>query len=215
MALLIVVANMFHRTYDVGRALFLAAAAMSFWNPMIVFNMSFQLSFLATFALVFVTPLVLNRYERLIEKLPQRFGIREIIVSSLVIELFLLPLILYAIGDTSVIAVISNVLILPMLPIAMLTGFVAVMMTIIYPLIALPAVAVAYLSLGYILFVAQILGTIPFALVTIPMPLWCMIVCYVLLAWWYIYLIKNKGEEGDDKITNAIERFSFINLKKE
>lgn len=207
-------ATLIVRTYDIGRALFIAAGVMIIYDPMIVFNMSFQLSFLATFALVFVTPLVLKFYETRIEKLPQRFGIREIIVSSLTIELFLLPLILYAIGETSVIALISNVFILPMLPIAMLTGFIAVMISIIHPLLALPVIALAYLSLGYILFIAKVLGTIPFALVSVSMPLWLMIISYICIGCWYVYLYK-KVEGKTDAVTNAIERFNFMHVEKQ
>ncbi len=197
MALLLILATAIQRTYDIGRALFIAGGLMILYDPMIVFNMSFQLSFIATFALIFVVPLVMKRFERIVQKIPEKFGMREIIVSSLTIELFLLPLILNAIGDTSVIAVFSNLLVLPMLPVAMLTGFLATMVSIIHYIVALPFIALAYLSLGYILLIAHTLGSLPFALVSISIPTWLMIILYILLGGFYWWLKKSNEKNNN------------------
>ena len=57
MAVLVLIARATGRTYDVGRALLLTAVIMIIFNPMILrYDVSFQLSFIATVGVIYFTP---------------------------------------------------------------------------------------------------------------------------------------------------------------
>src|SRR5690606_38185089 len=93
MALVVILARGAGRRYDVTRALTFAAVLMVAENPRILaFDIGFQLSFLATLALIFVSPLVSDR----LSFVSERFQLREILSTSISTQLFTAPFILYA-----------------------------------------------------------------------------------------------------------------------
>jgi competence protein ComEC len=192
MALLVIAAALVYRTYHVGRALFIAILCMVLWNPMVIFDVSFQLSCLATFAVIFAVPPVLEKYGLHMKFLPEKFQIREIFLSTAVIEIFLLPILLSTSGQISLVTVITNLLILPTLPVVMGFGFAATIVGYIHNMLALPLVAISNLMLEYILIVTNIFANIPFGVVSSQIPEWTIFVAYLILGFCLYYLQKFK-----------------------
>lgn len=201
MALLVIAAALVYRTYHVGRALFIAVLCMVLWNPMVVFDVSFQLSCIATFAVIFAVSPAIEKYGGRIKFLPEKFKVREIMLGTAVIETFLLPILLLTSGQISLVTVVTNLFILPTLPVVMGFGFLATMVGCIHNILALPFVAISNLMLEYILVVTRIFANIPFGVVGFQMPEWLVVVAYVALAFWLYFLQKSKIEkEGIEKI---------------
>lgn len=121
MVLLAMLARATGRTYEVGLALLVAAALMILYSPKIfVFDISFQLSFLATAGLIFFTPIL----EKYLKFVPDRFGIRGALVSTLAAQLAVWPIILYKMGNFSLVSIPANLLVGPIVPYTMFLGFV-------------------------------------------------------------------------------------------
>jgi competence protein ComEC len=179
MAFLVVVARATGRTHDAGRMLIIAAALMILWNPYIVlFDPSFQLSFIATLGLIYLAPIV----ERKCSRIPERFGLRSIAASTLAAQIAVLPLLLYQSGIFSTVALPVNMLALPLVPLAMLTSFLAAMFGFLGWIFAMPFGFVAYLLLAYMFGVVHFFAAIPLASFVVPaFPLWVVGVSYVLL----------------------------------
>ena len=111
------------RDYVVEIALMAAAFVMAVWNPKIlVYDVGFQLSFLATAGLIYVAP----KLERFVKWVPQGFGVRESLLMTLSAQVLALPVILLNFERLSLISPIANVFILPFIPLAMLLGFFSV-----------------------------------------------------------------------------------------
>ncbi len=189
MAMLVVAARFFGRGYDVGRALALAALVMVAINPKIlIFDVSFQLSFLATLGIVYLSP----KLEKRLSWITKKFGLREIISGTLAAQLATLPLIIYKTGVLSLIALPANMLLLPFVPLTMLFGFYAGMLGFISSIIAAPFAYMAYGLLHYELFIVKIFAAIPFAALTIKhVPIVFVLIAYALLAWWVLYKRKT------------------------
>ncbi len=170
MAALALVATALSRQYAIMRALGVTAGAMVLWNPRILlYDPGFQLSIIATIGLVSVAPLIAQKLSWLTE----RFSVREIVASTIGTQLAVLPLLIYQIGEVSLVALPANVLVLPVVPIAMLLAAMAGM----YGMLGLPlAIGMgypAYLLLEWIVRVAEQAAAIPFATTTLPsVPLW-------------------------------------------
>lgn len=165
MAALLLVSQATGQTYAVLRALFLAALLMVLWNPYLVaFDPGFQLSFVATLGLILLAP----KLEERLTVVPEIIGLRSFLVATLATQFFVLPLLLYQIGEVSLVSVIVNVLVLPMVPVAMLLTFLAGLTTLLSETLALFVGYVAYLSLQYILMVATWFSTLPFASYSVP-----------------------------------------------
>ena len=135
MGMLVVLARATGRPYAGGLALVTAGALMVWFNPrLLVFDLGFQLSFLATLGLFYGTPLM----SRGLKFLPTNFGLREIASISAGAILFTSPWLAYSFGQLSLVALPANILVVPTVEITMLFGFVMAVFGLIHLPVAWP-----------------------------------------------------------------------------
>lgn len=177
MALMVVIARLFKRTYRIERALFLAGFLMLVHNPKIlVFDPSFQLSFLATIALIYVAPLI----ERYFAFVSPKFNIREVVVATISTQIFVFPAILYMMGQLSVVALPVNLLVLAVIPITMLFGFLSGITGFLWHFLSVPFGFASYIFLSYIFIIVRTFAGLPFAALNVNwFPLWLAILIYL------------------------------------
>ncbi len=193
MALLALLARLTGRGYEITRALMVAGVVMVFQNPyVLVFDISFQLSFLATLGLIYVTPV----FEKWFKRLPNTFAIREITSATFATQAFVLPFLLYKIGNLSIIAPITNVLVLSFVPATMFYGFLAGLAGFITHFLAVPFGFIAYILLRYEIGVVTFFSKLPFASFTISrFPLIAMIICYIAIGYGLYKFYNNKTND--------------------
>lgn len=157
MSLIAISSRFFKREVDIKKVLFVVASLMIFFNPKILyFDPSFQLSFLATAGLIYLSPIL----ESLMGKMN---SLKIIVVSTLSTQIFVLPLFFFKIGEISLVSLIVNVLVLPTIPLGMLLGFLTSVTGFIYPPIAIFLGFVSYTITSYVFFVVEIFASLPFA----------------------------------------------------
>lgn len=165
MALLVIVARLTGRPYDLLRGLIIAGIGMILWNPYILlYDLSFQLSFLATLGLIVLAP----RLERRFARVPEVLGVRSILASTISAELFVMPLLLVSLESISIVGVATNLLVLPVVPFLMAFGALAGVFGLVSAPLGFAAGLVAYSGAVYFLAVAGWFGSLPFALLTLP-----------------------------------------------
>lgn len=148
MAILVLLSRLSIRKYDPARGLFIASLLMLIQNPSILIHSpSFQLSFLATFTVVKVVPWV-ERFS-FIRCIPERFGLREIVISNVTVQLYLLPVLTWMTGFVSLVSLPVNILVLPIMPLTMLSCFVTGLFGFFPKIIALPLAFVSNVLLSY------------------------------------------------------------------
>jgi competence protein ComEC len=190
MALILLLGKIIGRGYSAPRALLVAGFLMLLENPKIlVFDSSFKLSFLATLALMFAVPIVNNYFNWVTEK----GGLRSIISTTIGTQVVVLPYILYTMGNFSVVALLSNVLTLIIIPITMLLGFIATLLGFINNFLALPFAFIAHLLLYWILFVGEMLSNLSWGSLEIKaFPVWVVLIWYAVYIGIYLHLkIRN------------------------
>lgn len=194
MAIVLLLARFIRRDYEIKRVLVLAGIIMLLFNPKIlVFDSSFQLSFLATIALIFVSPIFSSRLGFVTEK----FGLREIVSSTLATQVVVLPLILYKMNVFSLVFLPVNILVLPFIPITMLFGFLSGILGFVSHILAWPASFIAQLLLSYELKVIDIFSSIPMSSVSVKgWGIVFVIIFYGIIVFW---LWKRRN---NDKIVN-------------
>ena len=177
MATLALVARATGRNYDVARALVLAGVFMIVLNPLVLaYDVSFQLSFIATIAVIFLAP----RIEKYFLWVTERFQLRDIITVTSAAYIFVFPFILYKMGNLSLVAFPANILILPFIPFTMLLGFLTGFAGVIWYILAVPFGFISYLFLHYELGVISFFSHVPFAAFSIPnFPLWITLLIYI------------------------------------
>ncbi|MCC6448217.1 MAG: ComEC family competence protein [Chitinophagaceae bacterium] len=189
MAILVLLGRYLGRKYDVKRILFITGFLMILENPKIlVFDPSFQLSFLATLGLIYVSP-SLEKYFLFIT---ERFGIRTILISTIATQALVLPLLLYKTGNFSVVALLVNIIVLPLIPITMFLGFITGVFGFInYYLALFPAFITNYFLL-YIIKTASFFASLPFSVIKFEnISIWFVILCYIFV---YIFLRYSKNK---------------------
>lgn len=152
------------RTPHAGNLLLLSAFLMMIFNPHLVTDVGFQLSFGATAGLM----LLGSWFGERLKFIPEGFGLRESCSASLAAISATLPIMLWHFGSTSLIAPLVNLLILPWIPFLMLLGGVALGIGwLSIPFGALVAVPASALS-SFVLLLVTWFGSLSFASVTLP-----------------------------------------------
>lgn len=167
----------------------LAAAITLLINPAYGWNdLGWQLSF-ASFAGVLIVGPLLQRYF---------FGddkpglIRQVLGETMSAWLSTAPLIALAFGQVSNVAILANLIVLPLIPLAMLLTFIAGMGALLVPSAATIIGFPAYLILGYMTQAAEFLGGLSWAQTSLTISPIVLIVYYVALIcfccyiWWRI-----------------------------
>ncbi|MFC1623547.1 ComEC/Rec2 family competence protein [Patescibacteria group bacterium] len=189
MALLVMLARTTGRTSQIIRVLFIAGFLMLLHNPnILVFDPSFQLSFVATLGLIVVSP----KIEKHFEFLPARFGLREMAIATIATQIFVLPLLLYMMGDLSLVAIFVNLLVLVFIPATMLFGFLTGIIGFVSLAVSLPFAYATYILLAYELKIVDIFASLPFASFHIPyFPFWLMCAVYGVYFWIFTNFFKS------------------------
>ncbi len=159
--------------------LLLAAAITVVANPIYLWgNVSWYLSFLAFFGVLVLAPLITKRL----------FGDKEpsmllgILIESICASVVVLPYILFTFGETSLVSLLANVLVIPFIPLAMLLSVAAGVAGMIVPALAGWIAWPANWVLTYMLDIANLIGRIPHAFVAnIGFPVLYMVAAYTII----------------------------------
>ncbi len=178
MAGILLLAYASYRQYLVLRALVVAAVVMVLHSPLILlYDPGFQLSCMATLGLIVLMP----RFPTFFASSRLALGMQQFLYATVATQIAVMPLLAYHIGQISLIAIVANALVLPLVPLGMaltaLTGLSAVV-----PVISSFAAAGATLVLSSIVYCAEVLARVPFAAVVLPhIPWWVVLVAYSVI----------------------------------
>lgn len=184
----------FGRNYFVGVSLFSAAFFMNLWNPKIlIYDVGFQLSFLATCGLVHVSP----RLEKYFRRIPEYLGIRSSLLMTISAQVLALPIILLNFGRLSIISPLANVFVLPFIPLAMIFGFFAVVLGYVWNFLGLLAGFIGYLVLALIIFLVKLFAAVPLASLEIGWFGWLAgFFYYLIVASWILTMVAAEPIGG-------------------
>lgn len=171
-------------------AIIFAGAVMLFFNPLLLrYDIGFQLSFLATIGIIYLYPY----FESKLNKNSKLHWIWEILFLSLSAQIFVLPIIVYNFHNLSIISLLANVLILPIIPLTMLLGFLMAIFGFIFMPLATIFAWLTFLPLKYEVEIINLLASFNFSAVEIKnFPWWGVGIWYILLIL-FIFYAKSKN----------------------
>jgi competence protein ComEC len=157
----------------------LTAGITAMWSPLYVWSdVGWYLSFLAFFGILVVAPVITRLLYGRRTEVPQ---LSLLLTETASAQVMTAPIILYIFSRASIIGLVSNLIIGPLIPLAMLVtlsaGLAGMLLPIISGFIALPA----RLLLHYILDIVSLFAQVPHALIKQSINLWHMLVMYVLI----------------------------------
>ncbi len=194
---LFLIATLVGRPGSALTAIVLAAALMTAHQPLVVHDVSFQLSFAATVGIVYLSPAIQVRIRQALSPLigpPEALqrGIVSMTVENLAVTLAAiaatLPMIALNFQRVSLVAPLANLLVLPAFPLMLLlSGLDAAAGAVWVPLGDIAAWA-AWPLLAYLVAVASRLADLPLASLEVPgFGMGHAVLLYAaigLLAWW-------------------------------
>jgi competence protein ComEC len=113
MGSLFLMGPLFGRKSDSIRALVLAGLVMMAFNPFLIHDAGFQLSFAAALGIVFLS----STFKSYLKS--------DILASTFSAYIFTLPILIYSFGRLSLVGPITNLLVLPVMQVLMVLGFIA------------------------------------------------------------------------------------------
>ncbi|MCS7223287.1 MAG: ComEC/Rec2 family competence protein [Armatimonadetes bacterium] len=137
------------RDLDWHTSLWLSGAVMAAWDPSVVYDVGFQLSFAATFGLLYATPF----FRSLLSWLPD--WIAYPVVGTLSAQLFISPLLLHYFGRVSLIAPITNLICFLPASLSLSLGLLSAFVSLLSPFAALPFTYIAGQLAKFILDIAH------------------------------------------------------------
>jgi len=149
------------RLYHSRNALFLAALIMTILNPKIIrFDFAFQLSFMATLGLIYFEPLF-GRISRADVK--SFLNWRGVLALTLSAQAAVLPLLISRFGYFSLVAPLTNILILIFIPTTMLFGFLTGILGFVFSVLGQILAWFSYPLLKYEISVINFFGSLKFS----------------------------------------------------
>jgi len=206
MAFLVIVARMTGNSTLVIRMLFLSGFIMLWHNPMLLlYNPSFQLSFVATFGLITLAPWV-SRNLHFIPN-PKIGELRELLAATIATQIMVTPLLLYMMGAFPTYSLFANFLILTTVPAAMMIGFLTIMTSYISHTVSQLLSFAAYWILEYSLTIVGVFAGLPAANFEVPpFSFLYVVISYIVMALIGCYVHRELVVIGFKKIVSSQNR---------
>ncbi|MEK7510253.1 MAG: ComEC/Rec2 family competence protein [Patescibacteria group bacterium] len=142
------------------RALVFAAALMLWLNPLLLkYDAGFQLSFLAVLGIILFLPL----FQIWFRKIPETWGIRDILGMTVAAQIMTFPVLVSSFGYVSVVFIITNLLILPIMAILLILGFLFLLAGLLWQFLGAILSIPVFLLLTYTLWIVELFAKLPFA----------------------------------------------------
>jgi len=184
MGVVMLVGRIIRRETDIYTSLSFAAMLLLLYNPFNLFDIGFQLSFAATLSLVLFYKSVSEIIKRMTDRLKLSF-IPDIITDNLAITLAaqagVLPLTVLYFNKISTFSVITNLLVVPLLPAITILGFIMVIISFISLFLFQLMANINCILLSFILLITKVNSSLPFSAVRIATPPFLFLVIYYLV----------------------------------
>lgn len=175
---LAILAWYFGRAIKPSVLLMSAAAITAMMNPLYLWtDLGWYLSFAAFAGILLLAPLLSRR---MFKSKPKLLG--QIVLETSCAQLLTLPLIAFSFSQASIISLLANVVVLPLIPLAMLTTFGAGLAGIFIPTLAGWVAWPAKVILTFMVDMIEILSRVPWALKEVHVSSAQMTIFYLSIA---------------------------------
>ena len=214
MAEIALTGKLLQRDPDIYTTMAFAALISSVMNPYIIFNVGFQLSFMATWSLVYLVPPLEDCLEK---KLP------NFLVSPLAIALAptlaTTPLTLYYFSAWSAVSLLMNLIVISWVEILVVLGFLATLLGIIWLPLAMIINGTNFVLLFILHKLVTFFAQLPFAYIFIKSPHWIFVMAYYGLLVVGIekmqeWTHKKDGNNSGQKMACDLSPYSTTKQKK-
>lgn len=210
MAVVILIGQLLRRDADVMTSISFAALLLLVVNPYNLFNIGFQLSFAATISLI----LFYKRIKELIKNKCLPRPIIDALAVTIAAQIGVLPITVYYFNNLSLVSILSNLLVAPVVEIITILGSI---MAVIGQISTIASSFIGYINctlLSFVLFTSKFTSSIPFAVVRIITPsIFIVIVYYAAVGFFLWYKpVKNVKIKPKYYLIGCLVAFIIITI---
>lgn len=178
------------RTNSSFRTIVFAACLMLLFNPLLLkLDIGFQLSFLAMLGIIYFLPVV----QFFLRKTADFLKLKDILCLILAAQVFVLPVLIYNFGYFSIVSLLTNLLIVPLLPFIMMLGFVFLLSGIFSRFLAWLLSFPLWLVLRYLTKIVDFFASFSFSVVFFEISwIWLFVYYSFLIVFLYYFNQKHK-----------------------
>lgn len=213
MAFIALLATVIGREYMAKQALIISLLLIIIYEPYaLTHDISLHLSFLATAGIVYLSAPLEIIFKKYFVRLSSQTFISTF-TTTLSAYIITLPYLMYTFGSVSIYALLSNILVLPFVPIAMLVSFLVVSNSYVSHFIALIFGYIDSLIINLMIWIAKAIERLPFSYLSFQISLIEMFTIYFFVVVIISFILKKtsynsflSGTQENFKIKNETER---------
>ncbi len=203
MAFIFLLAFKTGKVYNSTIALSIAGLLIVIVNPLSLgFDVGFQLSFLATLGILYITPFVekLLGRENSFLKLQEKFSVKDSAISILSISigayLAVLPIVAHTFGVVSFSSPIANLIAIPLVPIVIISSAVGALSALLSVTLGYIFSLPALFSLSVMIKVSEIIDKIPMSSIEVEgISFVSVFFIYSSMIFFFLFLYKRKKKD--------------------
>lgn len=179
------------------RVLMIVAGLMLLINPRWVRDISFQLSFLATFGVVVIAPILLC-WLRIVPIIGQDLAV------TLSAQLMVTPVIAQNFHQLSLVSLIANALVLWSIPFIMIGGTIMIILGSLWNFFGQLIALGVYALLTYFIYIVQFFASLPFAWEYVGEKVWVVWLGYYLIVGGMLVAMHKKLDVRSEKLDKEV-----------
>jgi len=195
MAGLLLLAQKAGRLRSASRAVIFAATAMLVFNPLLLkSDVGFQLSFLAVLGIIYFNPILDDKMARW----PNPFYLKDVLIMTFSAQIATLPISIFHFSRLSLISPLTNLLIVPLSSLIMISGMVLTFSGLIWLPLAKIIAGPIWFLLTYIIKTVDLSSLLPLAAVEIGSISWVILVGYYLALMFFVWSWQRQKAIKED-----------------
>lgn len=192
------------------------ALLMLVYNPAYINDVGFELSFLVTFGLLIMAPLIFEK----VKAIPG--WLSGAILVPIIAQIWVAPIQMYYFNSFSLYSVFANILTLPFVTVISFGGFVSAVLSLIKPLANFVCFIFDFFLnpfLNALVFISNSFANLPHSLIQTPEPTFIQLFLYYSIVFLFTMLLKTWGKYNKQIISSIalLALFflvSFVPLKE-
>lgn len=199
MASFVLTAQIFGSKASVHLTLVYGITVFVLVNPYVIYDIGFQLSIVATIGLVYLLPVISDMIK--LESFEKNATFKyfkqyiELGLASFACTVMTLPISIASFGTISILSVITNVLVLPVIETSMLLGVIGILIDFIFTPVARFIFLVVWVQLKYFEIIVNFIGNLEYSAVDFSCPGFILFMFYLIIFIFIIYFYPEKGIE--------------------
>lgn len=172
------------RKKDGISVLSIISSCMMIYNPFFIYNIGFQLSFLATFSIIYFYPIINKKI---------KFSMASVTLAA---NIMTIPIIVYNFKGISVLSVLSNIMVVPFISLIVYLDIISLILFKIFPFISSIFAALNYIIISFIYFILEKIDEIWFSYISFAqLDFSFLIIYYIIISLGIIYYEIKVVEE--------------------